>query len=102
MIFDYKHERELRRRVELAVAMGEQTFDRETVKELLAALRNEHDRLHVLATELKRICRKDADIREAHKVVATWQPVFAREGWMLDHVADVIDDWENTEPPDGT
>ena len=102
MMQDYRHERALKRRVELAVATGQQSFDRDTIKELLAALRSEHRRLHTLATDLKRICRKDADVREAHEVIATWQPIFAREGWMLDNVAAVLDDWENTEVEDGT
>jgi hypothetical protein len=102
MMQDYRTERELKRRVELEVAVGQATFTRDTVKALLAAWRAEHERLHTLATELKRICRKDADVREAHEVIATWQPIFAREGWMLDNVAAILDDWENAEVEDGS
>jgi hypothetical protein len=102
MMQDYRTERELKRRVELEVAVGQATFTRDTVKALLAAWRAEHERLHTLATELKRICRKDADVREAHEVIATWQPIFARDGWMLDNVAAVLDDWENAEVEDGS
>jgi len=99
---DYKAERDLKRRIEMAVAIGEKSFDRATVIELLAAWRNEGERLLLVATELKAICRTDADVSEAHRVVATWQPVFAREGWMGDNVRAQIDEWENTEAPDGT
>jgi len=99
---DYRAERDLQRRVNAEIAEGRKEFDRETVKALILAIRNEHDRFHVVASELKRICRKDADVKDAHEVIATWQPVFARDGWMLDNVAEVLDDWENTEVPDGT
>jgi hypothetical protein len=102
MMHDYRAERKLKQRLNAEIAAGRKDFDRETVKALILALQNEHDRFGVVATELKRICRPDADVKDAHEVIATWQPVFAREGWMLDNVAAVLDDWENAEVPDGT
>ena len=102
MMHDYRAELDLKRRVNAEIAAGRKDFDRETVKALIAALMNQHDRFHVVATELKRICRPDANVTDAHEVIATWQPVFARDGWMLDNVAEVLDGWENAEVPDGT
>jgi hypothetical protein len=102
MMHDYRAERKLKQRVVSEIAEGRKEFDHKTVMSLILALQHEQDRFHVVVTELKRICRPDANVKDAHEVIATWQPVFARDGWMLDHVAAVLDDWENTEVPDGT